>query len=177
MTYIEAFDRGRVRRALQVAHEIATDELMSEELEDMYPPNLQFIASALEAVTNESHRDLPVVANRFNEMDLAVLEDVWNKVLAVLTVSGTPRSIISDEIILSQPELTRLEDERAELQRKHSYTLERIDAINRRIEGSGTAKLIEAGTHYQNETGFHPKHDPFGGPHYEPTLGAQPGDP
>lgn len=137
--YVESRDRTLIRRALRVMSGMATDELMDEDVESMYAPNIQFIASALEGVTNKSHRD--VVSDDFNEMELAQLENLRNQFLAVLTVSGTPRSIISDNVELSDREVEKLLTEGGELERKRYAISLRLEAIHTRIVDSGESKL------------------------------------
>lgn len=139
--YLEYNDRYCVRKALGVAAELASDELAAEEFESMFPPNLMLILSALQIVTDTNMRTTVEVTNSFSELELIALHDIRKKLLAVLTVSGAPRSVVSDNVELSDIEISRLEAENDELYRKLCYINARRSEIGERIFRSGESKL------------------------------------
>ena len=74
MTYIEAHDRAQLRKAVRLMHELAMDELMAEDLDNMFMLNLDFFEIALTGVLNESSRE--ELELHFNEMEIEQLRDM-----------------------------------------------------------------------------------------------------
>jgi hypothetical protein len=159
MTHIVTSDRSLIRRALHAMTYSALDELASEELEGMYPPNLAFIAAALQSMKNEMHQGTDLVTDNFNDTEIAELSRLLSEFLAVLTETGTPRAITSDSVELSRPELSRLFAERDELSRRGLAIASRLYEIDMRIQRSGESKFRRDRT-LEACSGMPPKPEP-----------------
>lgn len=138
--YVEARERQLVRRAIDAMKALAVDELMSEEIDGMYPPNIDFIVASLKAMTNDMHQGTPAVTDHFNESEVRRLNEILTGIQAVYPESGTPRTILSDNVELSESEVAGLLEEESELKRKSSDIAVRLEEINQRIYISGESK-------------------------------------
>lgn len=138
--YVEVRDRTLIRRAIRAMSELAPDELADQEIGAMYPPNVDFIVASLKAMTNEMHQGTPAVTDHFNESEVARLNVILTEIQAVYPESGTPRTILSDHVELTESEVIGLLEEESELKRKSSDIAVRLEEINQRIYLSGESK-------------------------------------
>lgn len=74
--YVESQQRQLLRRVVSVAITQAIDELMAEEVEDLFTFSAALIIAALESVTHSNLRLSPVITENFNESELRQADEL-----------------------------------------------------------------------------------------------------
>jgi hypothetical protein len=133
-------DHWLIRRSLAAMSEMATDELATKDIDQIFSENVTFVLAALRGLTHESRRVLPYVSQNFSETEVSRLIEL----LSEIEVARSPQPLdLTGKVILTEEEVASVISERYELAKKERELTARIAKLTESLVRSGETKLRE----------------------------------